>query len=377
MNMKGFFHKKETKEKRRLYLSFVAVLALAAGILIGVVGANLYWGHKETEEIEKTEDTTGARKDYVDCITLGEYKGRTVSLGVTEDDLQNAVSSVLDEYTTYKQVKKGKASQGDMLYASYELYCAGERVQQLCGENFVEIGVGEWPAGFEEAFVGMQPGETKKISLTIPEGFFGDGAVDGRKVEYKIKLIYICGEAIVPQYDDEFVSSISDCKTVEEYNERLKAELREDNEDSKEEFAWSEALEDCTVEEYPEELMETAREENLQDYYNMAELYGQSPEEIFQMVGCANEEEFKETQLEELAKDSVKEILFANAVAYDEKLEYTETEYQKLVQEEYEYYKSSYSSKEDFERKNENRLKNGALIATAKRFVSEHTTYTE
>ena len=95
------------------------------------------------------------------------------------------------------------------------------------------------------------------------------------------------------------------------------------------------------------------------------------------MVGCANEEEFKETQLEELAQDSVKEILFANAVAYKEKLEYTETEYQKLVQEEYEYYRSSYTSKEEFERKNEERLKNSTLIEMAKRFVSEQTIYTE
>lgn len=369
--------KKETQGRGRLYLILAAALLLAAGILIGVVGTNLYRGRQETEEIEKTEEATGAKEAYVDCITLGEYKGRTVSLGVTEEELENAVDSVLDEYTTYKQVKKGKASQGDMLYASYEMYCAGERVQQYCGESRVEIGLGEWPAGFEEAFVGMKPGETKEISLTIPEGFFGDGAVDGRKVEYQIKLLYICGEAIVPKYNDDFVSSISDCKTVEEYNEKLREGLRGDNEDSKDEFAWSEALEECTVERYPEELMETAREENLQDYYNMAELYGQSPEEIFQMVGCANEEEFKETQLEELAQDSVKEILFANAVAYREKLEYTETEYQKLVQEEYEYYRSSYSSKEDFERKNEERLKNGALIAAAKRFVSGQTTYTE
>ena len=375
--MKEKIHKEETQEKGRLYLVLAAVLVLAAGILIGVVGTNLYQGHKEAEEIERTEEVTGAEQDYVDCITLGEYKGRTVSLGVTEDELQNAINSVLDEYTTYKQVKKGKASEGDMLYASYEMYCAGEKVQQYCGESRVEIGLGEWPAGFEEAFVGMKPGETKKVTLTIPQGFFGDGAVDGRKVEYQIKLLYICGEAIVPKYNDEFVSSISNYETVEEYNEKLKAELKQDNEDSKDEFVWTEALEDCTVKEYPKELLEKAREENLQDYYNMAELYGQSPEEIFQMVGCANEEEFKETQLEELAEDSVKEVLFANAVAYKEKLEYTETEYQKLVQEEYEYYKTSYSSREDFEKKNEERLKNSALIAAAKRFISENTTYTE
>lgn len=375
--MKDFFHKKETSGIGKGYFILASVLLLAGGIIIGVVAANVYRGHQETEEIEKTEEVTGAKQDYVHCITLGEYKGRTVSLGVTEDDLQNAVSSVLDEYTTYKQVRKGKVSQGDMLYASYEMYCAGEKVEHLCGEGYVEIGVGEWPSGFEDAFVGMEPGDKKKISLTVPEGFFGDGAVDGRKVEYRVKLIYICGEAIVPKYNDTFVKSISDCKTVEEYNEMLREEIKQENEESKDEFAWSEALEECTVKEYPEELMEVAREENLQDYYNMAELYGQSPEEIFQMVGCADEEEFKKTQLEELAKDSVKEILFANAVAYNEKLEYTETEYQKLVQEEYEYYKSSYSGKEEFERENEGRLKNSALIAAAKQFVSEHTTYTE
>ena len=80
------------------------------------------------------------------------------------------------------------------------------------------------------------------------------------------------------------------------------------SEEEKKEFVWTEVLEDSKIKEYPDSLMESAREEVLQGYYDMADLYNVSHDEIFQSFGCEDEQDFKETQLEDLAKDTVMQI---------------------------------------------------------------------
>ena len=86
------------------------------------------------------------------------------------------------------------------------------------------------------------------------------------------------------------MQSISDFKTAKEYEADIRTELAKENENNKQDFAWTEVLENAKVKKYPEELLEDAKQEVLQGYYDMADMYGMSHDEIFQSWGSENEE---------------------------------------------------------------------------------------
>lgn len=223
----------------------------------------------------------------------------------------------------------------------------------------------------------MKTGKTKKVKIAVPDGTYGDDSIDGKTVEFKLTLHYICGDEIVPDFTDDFVQSISDYNTVSEYKAYLKEKLEKENQDDKEEYAWTEVLDASKVTKYPKSLMESAKQEVLQGYYDMADLYGQSHDEIFQSFGCDDEADFKKTQLDDLAKDTVKEALTAQAVAYEEKITYTKKDYNKLVKEEYDSNSDSYKSQKEYEKKNKDYLERTALQNAVKAWISKRAKFTK
>lgn len=327
---------------------------------------------------ERNEIAAYSGSDYkiTDCVEVGKYDGIKVSLAATEDDIASEIESLLEEYTNYEE-KEGTAEDGDMVYADFAGYVDGELISDTRGSDYIEIGSGEWLEGFEEAFVGMKTGKTKKVNIDVPEGTYGDDILDGKTVEFKLTLKYICGESLVPDFNDDFVQSISDYNTVAEYKAYLKEKLEKENEDDKEEYTWSDILDTSTISKYPKSLMASAREEVLLGYYDMADLYGVTHDEIFMEFGCEDEADFKETQLEDLAKDTAKEALVAQAIAYREKINYTKKDYQSLLKEEYENNSDSYNSKKEYETKNKDYLERTALQNAVKSWISKKTKYTK
>ena len=63
-----------------------------------------------------------------------------------------------------------------------------------------------------------------------------------KEVTFKATVKYICGDEIVPTWNDKFVQSISDFKTAKEYEADIRTELAKENENNKQDFAWTEVL---------------------------------------------------------------------------------------------------------------------------------------
>ena len=214
--------------------------------------------------------------------------------------------------------------------------------------------------------------------LMFQKGEFGDDTIDGKKVTFKATAKYICGDEIVPEYNDDFVRNISDSefKTVDEYNAYLKAELASEYEAEKSEYSWSDVVESSKVKAYPENMLQAAKEKVLQEYYDMADLYGYSHDEIFQTFGRENEQDFIDKDLEELAQDTVKEQLVVRAIAIKEKINYTEQEYADIVEEEYAYNSDAYDSKEEYEKADRAYLEETALQTTVKNWIADRAEFT-
>ncbi len=372
----------EGNRKKKLF----CIIFFVIGLFVGGFAAFGYLKYKEGDKGDKKEEKEASTDDLEEiviedynaneCVKLGKYKGLTISLAPTEDDLQYEIDSLIEEHTEYEQ-KKGMAQEGDMVFAEFEGYIEGKKRDTTCGEDYVEIGSGLWVNGFEDAIIGMQCGQEKEFSVQIPDGYYGDEEIDGHTVDFKLTLKYICGESIVPEYNDEFVRSISNYKTTKEYDAYLKKKLLDESEDEKLEYVWSEVMEASKVEKYPKTLLAASRKEVLQGYYNLADMQGMSHDEIFQSWGCEDEKDFVKTQLPDLEKDTAKEMLVAKAIAENEKLSYTTEDYEDLLKEEYENNSDVYDSKEAYEKENKNYLEKTALMNVVKEWLGEQTNYTK
>lgn len=372
----------EGNRKKKLF----CIIFFVIGLFVGGFAAFGYLKYKEGDKGDKKEEKEASTDDLEEiviedynaneCVKLGTYKGLTISLAPTEDDLQYEIDSLIEEHTEYEQ-KKGMAQEGDMVFAEFEGYIEGKKRDTTCGEDYVEIGSGLWVNGFEDAIIGMQCGQEKEFSVQIPDGYYGDEEIDGHTVDFKLTLKYICGESIVPEYNDEFVRSISNYKTTKEYDAYLKKKLLDESEDEKLEYVWSEVMEASKVEKYPKTLLAASRKEVLQGYYNLADMQGMSHDEIFQSWGCEDEKDFVKTQLPDLEKDTAKEMLVAKAIAENEKLSYTTEDYEDLLKEEYENNSDVYDSKEAYEKENKNYLEKTALMNVVKEWLGEQTNYTK
>lgn len=323
---------------------------------------------------EKITDMAGSNYNVNKYIEVGDYKSLNVSIAVTQDDIDAEIDDLREQNTIYEQLG-GTVADGDMVYADIVGYVNGRRADDTCANDYVIIGSGDWVSGFEEALIGAKTGKTAEFTIPVPMGTYGNKSIDGHDVQFKVKVEYICGDSIIPEYNDDFVQSVSEYNTTDEYNEYLRQKLLKENEADKGDFAWTDFLDICKVKEYPGDMMEEARKVVLQGYYDMAVVYGCSKEEVFKQFGYDSEEDFKETDLEELAQDTVKENLAAQALADLEKITYTEKEYNEVADEEYSYNQDEYSSKEEYEKDNEQALKDEVLMKTVKNWLAENLSF--
>jgi trigger factor len=362
-------NRRNQQKKQHVFQNRKILFGICVAVLVVVaVAGGILWRMHQTGSSEEDFDATK-------YVTLGEYVGVTESLAVTEEDLQDEIDTVLEDHAEYEQLS-GTTQDGDTVYADFEGYVDGQRVDSTCGSDYVELGSGDWLDGFESSLTGVNTGEEVSFLISVPEGTYGDETVDGREVEFHATVEYICGEEILPEYTDEFVQSISKkYSTTEEYTEHLKTKLRKENEEQKAEYVWSDVVDAAKVIKYPKSLMKDAKKEVLQGYYDMAVVYGCTKEEIFPAFGYESEQAFKDSDLKPLAKDTAKEYLISAAIAQTEGITYTQEQYDTYVEDQYSGMTDEYDSKEAYEKANKTYLKRQVLMEQVKQWLSDHAKF--
>lgn len=351
------------------------LICFFVGIAAGIAAVRLPdWIRNQKNVAKKQTEEKGY--DAVKIVKLGEYKGIKVTITPTEEELQEEIDAFLEEHVNYEQVK-GTAEDGDKVHVQITASVDGNEADIAQMDDYMDLGSGLYLADLENAVIGMKTGQKKKVNIQVPKGYYGDNVIDGEEAVFQIKLDYICGDAILPDYNDEFVSAVTNYHSVKEYNAYLTEKLTEENEEDKVENAWAVVLEKSEIDDgdYPESVLKQQRQEILQGYYDLAKINGSTRDEVFQQFGCADEQDFIDTELDDLAKDGAKDILVSEAIAVKENIYYTEQEYKSLLNQDYEDNKDMYKNKEEYEKKNKAYLENTALMEAVKSFIDKNADY--
>ncbi|MDO5550498.1 MAG: trigger factor [Lachnospiraceae bacterium] len=212
----------------KLCLCTVAAAALAAGC-----------GKKDVQETTVAETTAAQTQEEVPegKVTLGEYKGleiAEVDTTVTDEQVENQISYVLDSNPEEVEVTDRAAEEGDVVNIDYVGMKDGEAFAGGTAEGYdLELGSGTFIDGFEDGLIGANVGDELSLNLTFPENY-SSTELAGQDVVFDVTVNAI-KEKKDAVLDDAFVQRISQTsKTVEEYRAEIRTMLEENARESAE-----------------------------------------------------------------------------------------------------------------------------------------------
>lgn len=335
--------------------STITVLAMTAAM----AALSLMWGCNKTDEAadaadaaqetaQETEGSAQEKMDYGpliselnldDYITVGEYKGLSVSKNntePTEEDVNAAIDSALADKAEKKEVTGRPVQNGDIANIDYEGKKDGVAFDGGTAQGYdLTIGSGQFIPGFEDGLVGAEVGETRDLNLTFPENY-GNEELAGADVVFTVTVNSI-SESVTPELTDELVKEIdSSLNNVAEYREQITEKLRSENESQEDSRIKNELL-DMVVdasqyEELPQGLVNEQIDIAILQAGNYATSMGISTDDFFNQFYGITIDQFKE-QYKEYAEHGAKQMLAVFAIAEKEGLLLNDSETEAALKE--------------------------------------------
>ncbi|MCM8793298.1 MAG: trigger factor [Candidatus Omnitrophica bacterium] len=144
------------------------------------------------------------------------------NLEVKEEEVDKVLESLREKYAELVSVGGRPLSKGDFVLCDYQSK-EGEKILEKRENVWLSLEEKMNVQGFAEQLVGAVPGETKKISLKIPQEF-SDKQIAGKEIEIEVKIKEI-KEKRLPVLNDEFAKTVGNFKSIFELREGIKKDL--------------------------------------------------------------------------------------------------------------------------------------------------------
>ena len=244
---------------------------------------------------------------------------------------QTSSGSIVTNYDLYVRKTEGKVEDGDTANIDYVGKKDGVAFDGGTADGYdLVIGSGSFIDGFEDGLIGAEIGSTVDLNLKFPDDYQSE-ELAGQAVVFTVKVNYV-------KTDEE--------RKPEDYYSELEFDTLDDyTADVKERAAKSylvdKVKENSKVKDYPEKDTETI----YTAYRNMLErnIQGQYGMDLATYLGYMSqtEEQFKESAVEDQIKPLMDEQMVLYALLDNEKIEITDEEVKKELDEAVKSYNSS------------------------------------
>ncbi len=178
-----------------------------------------------------------AKFEYRPDIELAEYKDirpELPSTDITENEIVETLNQLRERNATFQTIDDRPASENDHVNISSSATIDGEVFQEATHNDVVvELGTNSYIPGFEDQIIGMNPGDEKEFTLTLPDNYPMEER-RGKVAHFKVQVKHI-REKILPELDDEFAKDMGNFDTLNELKEHIRQDLVRRREGSKEE----------------------------------------------------------------------------------------------------------------------------------------------
>jgi trigger factor len=185
------------------------------------------------------------RITFVSTLTLApevqvpDYKGVTVTvppLAVPEEELQAQLNSTRERLADYQDIKDRPAAMNDFAVIDYVSTVDGQPTETFLGHpaGFLADRQGFWIRldeqtflpGFSAQLVGMNPGESREITLTLPADF-PVPALQNHSMTFSTTLKEL-KEAILPELNDELAARLVPGKSLADLTEIIRDNMQQE-----------------------------------------------------------------------------------------------------------------------------------------------------
>ncbi len=203
-------------------------LAVAAAMVVMTGCGNSTTETTAGTTVAQTETTVAAADSKLTdeaVLKIGKYKGLShtkVRDEVTDGEVEAYIHSLAVEYPP--EITDRVAKTGDTANIDYEGVKDGVAFEGGTSYAYdLELGSGKFIAGFEDAVIGMMPGESKDISLTFPEDYHKE-ELAGEDVVFHVTLNHVTNPEEI-EIDDDLAKRIT--YKEDATLEQLRADSRE------------------------------------------------------------------------------------------------------------------------------------------------------
>lgn len=268
--------------------------------------------------------------DVLPEVKLGDYRKLKVKKTVNkveQKDVDQIVERVKQNLAEKKEVKRA-AKDGDEVVIDFVGKKDGEAFEGGTAKDYtLTIGSKSFIPGFEEAVVGMKPGEKKDIPLSFPKDYHAEH-LKGQKVVFEVTLHKIT-EVTLPELNDEMAQKVGPFKTADDLMADIKRELGAQAEREADNKYQDDLVQELVKESnvpVPQVLVDDQVRSITQDAKQNLMYRGMTPDDYMKQMGFADEAEWQEKEFKPVATQRVQAGLVLAEVAKAEKIEVTKDE---------------------------------------------------
>lgn len=202
-------------------------------------------------------------------VELEDYKGLKAdkpTTEVTDEDVQNEIDKLLDRSARFVEVER-EAENDDLVTIDFDGYVDDKAFEGGKGEGYeLTLGSGQFIPGFEDQIVGHKAGEEFDVNVKFPEDYTEELA--GKDATFKV-VLHNVKEKQLPEFDDDFVTEVSEYDTVDELKDHTREDLQKEKDDAADAEVDSqlfEALAKCVKSEIPEVMFEHQIDDSVNEF---------------------------------------------------------------------------------------------------------------
>ena len=268
-------------------------------------------------------------------VKLGNYKGLAVkkeAIEVEEKEIDEAIEKLVAQNASLV-VKEGEAKKGDTVVIDFVGSVDGKEFEGGKADNYsLELGSNSFVPGFEDQLVGHKAGEQVDVNVTFPTQYVPELA--SKKALFKC-TVHEVKEKVLPKLDEELIKdlNIPEVKDEASLREYEKKALTQQKENKAQADALNKVLEEIVDHSEVNIAQEILMEEVDGMKKNMEEQIkqrGLTLEQYYQITGQSAEETEMKMKIE--ADKNLRTILCMEEIAKAEKLDVTDADVDKEMQ---------------------------------------------
>ncbi len=278
-------------------------------------------------------------------VEVEGYKGieveKKAAPKILAKDVDERIKAIQEQNARLVTSEDGTAEKGDVVDIDFEGYVDSEKFDGGTAQGVeLEIGKGQFIAGFEDQIIGHKVGDEFEINVTFPETYHV-ASLASKPAVFKTKLNKIQKKDL-PVVDDEFVKDVSEFENLEDFKKDIKKKLSDEAKAKNERETETEVMDkflELIKAEIPEALVKNKAFELVREFEYRLKSQGIAFKDYMAYTGLTVEKMVENFMPE--AEKTVKVDLGLKKVAELEKISVSDEE----IEKEYEAIAKAYSLK--------------------------------